>query len=239
MTGLTFYRWLLPVLATSVVYLLYFGLPLADKYKNSRLFSIDFRLAVVYFLGTIFLMNFAFAWSTGERPTPRLENVIYFFFLFGWFYVLQVAVQHYRSRLASLRTITPVIPIMVLVIFILSILNINNNISTAYVDLISGKAKAYDAALTQRYRLLEASDCQVCEAPPLPAVPATIHFHDLISREERHKPGIDMEWINRGMANYFEKDSVYLSSPNPPVMDNLSTLRNVGKGVLREKAVIE
>lgn len=239
MTALTFYRWLLPVLAASIVYLLCFGLPLADKYKSSRLFKIDLRLAGVYFLGTIFLMNFAFAWSTGERPTPRLENVIYFFFLFGWFYVLQVAVQHYSSQLASLRTIVHVIPTLALAIFILSILNIDNNISTAYVDLISGKAKAYDTALTQRYSLLEASDCQVCEVPPLPAVPATIYFHDLISREERHKPGIDMEWINRGVANYFGKDSVYLSVPNPPVMDNLSTLRNIGKGALREKSVIE
>ncbi|MBB6612219.1 hypothetical protein H7F15_14305 [Pontibacter sp. Tf4] len=232
MTVLTFYRWLLPVLAASIIYLLYFGLPLAHNYKHSRVFAANLWLTIVFYLATIFLMNFAFAWSTGERPTPRLENVIYFFFLFGWFYVLQTGIQKYSSRLTSLRHTSPVIPTIALLMFLLSVVSIDSNISTAYVDLLSGKAKAYDKALTQRYSLLQDADCRVCDVPPLPAIPKTIFFHDIIARSDRQNPGIDMEWINRGLAAYFQKDSVFLSVPNPPVQDNLSTLRTAGKSSL-------
>lgn len=239
MTALTFYRWLGPVLAASVIYILYFGLPLADKFKRSSLFAADLRLVILYFLGTIFLMNFTFAWSTGERPTPRLENVIYFFFLFGWFYVLQAVLQKYSKQLILLRQTSQVIPAMAAAIVLLNVLGIENNISTAYVDLISGKAKAYDAALTQRYSLLTERNCRICDVPPLPVIPGTIYFHDIIARSERNTPGIDKEWINRGVANYFQKDSVFLSSPNPPVQDNLSTLRILGKSSLRQKSVIK
>ncbi|WP_162427500.1 DUF6056 family protein [Pontibacter pudoricolor] len=238
MTGLSFYRWLLPLLAASIVYVLYFGLPLAEKLKNNRAFIVDLRLVVLYVLASIFLMNFVFAWSTGERATPRLENVIYFFFLFGWFYSLQVAMHTYRAAFTANYTISPVIPGFALLIFILSVLNIDNNISTAYTDLISGKAAAYDKALNQRYASLKASDCDSCLVAPLPAIPETIYFADIISGTENSNERTDRIWINNGFANYMNKAAIYLSEPNPPIQDNLTTLRKTGKNTLREKSVI-
>ncbi|MBC5773802.1 hypothetical protein H8S95_06985 [Pontibacter sp. KCTC 32443] len=239
MTVLSFYRWLLPILAASVVYILYFGLPLAEKLKYSRAFRIDIRLAIVYFLTTIFLMNFVFAWSTGERATPRLENVIYFFFLFGWFYLLQLTIQKYKQALTLEQKPPLAIPAFVLLIFILSILSVENNISTAYIDLISGKAAAYNKALIQRYTQLKKSDCKVCTVDPLPAIPKTIYFADIISQAEQNKAASDMMWVNKGLAAYWGKSIIYLSKPNPPIQDNLTSLRNAGKSTLREKSVIK
>ncbi|NDK54608.1 DUF6056 family protein [Pontibacter fetidus] len=238
MTGLSFYRWLLPILAASIVYIYCFGLPLADKVKHNRLFQVDIRLVLLYFLVTIFLMNFVFAWSTGERPTPRLENVIYFFFLFGWFYGLQVAITKYKTFFSA-TTISPVPAAFALLIFLLSIVQIDNNISTAYVDLASGKAAAYDKALNQRYTLLRNSDCAECIVAPLPAIPKSIYFADIVSRSEKPENGIDMTWINKGVAAYFGKSEVYLAAPNPPVQDNLTTLRQAGKSTLKKESVIK
>ncbi|MER2995993.1 DUF6056 family protein [Pontibacter populi] len=239
MTGLSFYRWLLPLLAASIVYISYFGLPLAEKLKNNRAFIVDLRLVALYFLVTIFLMNFAFAWSTGERATPRLENVIYFFFLFGWFYSLQVAIQNYSWVFTTNYSNSPIIPVFALLIFILSVLNIDNNISTAYIDLISGKATAYDKALNHRYASLKGSDCDSCIVAPLPAIPQTIYFADIISGSENSTERTDRIWINNGLASYMSKTAVFLSEPNPPVQDNLTSLRNAGKSTLREKSVIK
>lgn len=234
LTFLTFYRWLAPVLAASVLYLVYWGLPLADRSEHSRLFKVDLRMAVLYFLTTIFLMYFAFAWSTGERATPRVENVICFFFIFGWFYLLQVALHTYRHLLQQERLLSPLIPAVALLLFALSLLSIDNNITTAYVDLLSGKAAAYDKALHQRYAELAASDCEECAVATLPAIPKTIYFSDILEGPQNN----DM-WINRGFADYWDKKAVHLSAPNPPLQDNLSTLRETGKGTLRERSLME
>lgn len=231
---LTFYRWLAPVLIASVIYMLLIGLPVANKTKNSQLFSIDLRLAVLYFLGTIFLMYFTFAWSTGERATPRVENVICFFFVFGWFYLLQVALHTHSHRLQHERLLSPIIPAVAMLLFLLNLLAVENNISTAYVDLVSGKAAAYDEALKRRYAAMAASDCQECTVDPLPAIPKSIYFMDILEGPENND-----FWVNRGFADYWGKDAVHLSAPNPPITDNLSTLRKSSKNSLREKSMME
>jgi hypothetical protein len=233
LTMLTFYRWLVPILAASIIYVFYFGFPLADKNKQSRLFNIDLRFATSYFLGTIFLMYFAFAWSTGERATPRVENVICFFFVFGWFYLLQVALHTYAHLLQHERLLSRVVPAVASLILVLNTLSIDNNISTAYIDLLSGKATAYDEALNQRYALLTASDCDECEVEPLPAIPKTIYFSDILEGPQNN----DM-WINKGFADYWQKAAVHLSEPNPPIKDNFTTLRESGKNSLRDKSLM-
>lgn len=234
LTLLTFYRWLAPVLVASVLYMLYIGLPLASSAKNHRLFTIDLRLASLYFLGTIFLMYFVFAWSTGERATPRVENVICFFFIFGWFYLLQIVITTYSHMLRHERFLTPFVPTAAYLLFALNIFSIESNVTTAYVDIISGKAAVYDETLNSRYASLLASNCEVCAVPPLPTIPQTIYFSDILEGTENN----DM-WINRGFADYWQKEAVYLTAPNPPIQNNLTTLRESGKSSLREKSVIQ
>ncbi|WP_018478912.1 DUF6056 family protein [Pontibacter roseus] len=234
LTLITFYRWSAPVLAVSVLYMLFIGIPLADKTRESRLFNVDLRLAAMYFLGTIFLMYFAFAWSTGERATPRVENVICFFFIFGWFYLLQLALHTYRHQLKYEHLLSPAIPTAALLLFALNILSVDSNVTTAYIDLLSGKAAAYDKALTSRYVSLKASDCKKCEVPPLPAIPKTIYFSDILEGSKN-----DDMWINSGFARYWGKEAVHLSAPNPPIKENITTLRESGKNTLRNESIIE
>lgn len=239
MTALSFYRWLLPILAASVIYILYFAFPLARTLKYKSLFDVKLSWVILYFLLTVFLMNFAFSWATGERATPRLENVIYFFFLIGWFYTLQVAIGKYEAAFTQERSVAKMIPAFTLLIFALSLFHIDNNISTAYTDLLTGKAHAYDRALKHRYKTLASSACATCNVSPLPAIPKSIYFSDIIARGEQPLNGVDMIWVNRGFAAYFRKKEVYLTAPNPPVQDNLTTLRNAGKSALTNKTISE
>ena len=227
LTSLTFYRWLAPVLSVSILYILYFSLPHKNQFKQLRLFNVDLRLAILYYLATLFLMYFVFAWSTGERATPRVENVICFFFLFGWFYVLQVAVNRYSHLLKAEELLSPVIPAIALLLFLLQILSVENNISTSYVDLLSGKAAAFDEALQKRYALLSASEKDTHVVSPLPAVPKSIFFADILPGKENI--GHD---LNKGFAEFWDKRAIYLRSPNPEIKDNLTTLREFGKSKL-------
>lgn len=227
LTVLSFYRWLAPILVASVLYVIYWGSPLADKTKNHHIFKASLRLSLCYYIATLFLMQFAFTWSVGERPTPRVENVIYFFFVFGWFYNVQVALTRYAHLLQGERRLSPVIPLALLLLFILQVFAIEGNIATAYTDLLSGKAAAYNSSLNQRYEYLKKSGCDTCSLTPLPAIPQTLYFMDVMEGEESSS-----FWVNIDYADYWGKSAVYLTAPNPEVKDNVTTLRETGKELI-------
>ena len=229
LTGLSFYRWLAPVLLATILYVFYWGLPLTDKLKSSRIFQVKPFHALFYYLTTLFLMQFAFTWAVGERPTPRVENVIYFFFVFGWFYNVQVALTRYGHLLQAERKLSPVFPFAVFILFLLQVFSMDSNIMNAYIDLASGKAPVYDKALQQRYVYLRDSGCDSCVVAPLPAIPQTLYFKDILEGPENS--GF---WVNADFADYWNKAAIYLSAPNPEIKDNVTTLRETGKELLAE-----
>lgn len=238
LTIISFYRWGVPLLIVSILYLILWGIPLAKKAPiHIWLRQTKPTTATAYYIATIFLMYFVFAWSTGERATPRLENVITFFILCGWFFLLQLWITRYLNLPHNYSRDSPATSVLTgfsLILLLLHTLAIENNIITAYTDLVSGKAAAYNNALEERHQYLSRSTCSTCAVPPLPALPATLHFMDM----EAGTANADM-WINEGVAAYYHKKAVYLSAPNPEVKDNLSTLREAGKSILKEKKVIE
>ncbi|WP_162055762.1 DUF6056 family protein [Pontibacter pamirensis] len=227
LTGLSFYRWLTPILIASVLYVIYWGLPLADKTKAHSAFKVNLRFSLCYYIATLFLMQFAFTWAVGERPTPRVENVIYFFFVFGWFYNVQVALTRYAHLLQGEHRLSPVLPLVLLLLFILQVFAIDGNIATAYTDLLSGKAAVYNSALNQRYAYLKESKCDTCSLAPLPAIPHTLYFMDVVEGEENSN-----FWVNIDYADYWGKSAVYLTAPNPEIKDNVTTLREAGKELI-------
>jgi len=231
LTVSSFYRWSFPVLLASILYIFYWGIPLADKTKTSNIFAINLKLAVVYYLATLFLMHFLFTWSTGERPTPRVENVIYLFFVLGWFYVLQVALNKYAHFLVQERKLSPFIPNVVLLLFVLNVLNIDNNISTAYIDLISGKVIIYDQQLMQRYAYIQTSNCQICAIEPLRAIPKSLYLRDILPGEVNAHSDINQE-----IADYWKISGIYLQAPNAEILDNTTTLKEMRKYWLEGKA---
>lgn len=229
LTGLSFYRWLAPVLLATVLYAFYWGLPLTDRLKSNRIVSISPVHSLLYYLATLFLMQFAFTWAVGERPTPRVENVIYFFFVFGWFYNVQVIITKYAHLLQAERKLSPVLPLAVFILFLLKVFDTDSNIATAYIDLVTGKADAYERALSQRYTYLSNSGCDTCAIDPLPAIPQSLYFMDMLEGEENSS-----FWVNADFSAYWDKSAIYLTAPNPEVKDNITTLREAGKKLLAE-----
>ncbi|WP_460879603.1 DUF6056 family protein [Pontibacter rugosus] len=227
LTLVSLYRWGGLLILASLVYVLVFGAQIREAYQQSRLFKVPLSLLFLYIIGTLFLMHFVFTWATGERPTPRVENVIYFFLLLSWFYTLQVLIIQRPSWLLIQQA-----PFLVkggiLLLFLLSVLDIQNNVSTAYLDLLSGKAAKYNSALQDRAAYLHESKCYKCIVPALPTVPTSLHLLDIEPiGETEHK------WVNEA---YFNKKSIILAAPNPPVKDNVKTLVDLGKQWRRNTA---
>ncbi|WP_299754554.1 DUF6056 family protein [uncultured Pontibacter sp.] len=219
----TFYRFGGLLLLASLVYVFAFGEKIKAALGQSGLFKVSLPLLLLYVVGTVYLMNFLFVWATGERPTPRLQNVIYFFLLLAWFYTLQVLIIRKGSWFMVSRW--PVfLKAAVSVLLLLAFLDLNNNISTAYLDLISGKAAQYNNELSARDLTMATSSCVKCKTPPLSAVPASLHFLDLQVSENG-----EGSWVNNDYAKFWGKETVELVQPNPQVKDNYTTLTEMGK----------
>ncbi|GAA4294850.1 DUF6056 family protein [Nibribacter koreensis] len=230
-TGLTmvaFMKWAIPLLIGCLVYILYICPKKSATSVLPKLFSLDLRLVGFFYLVTLFAMHFLFVWSTGERPTPRLENVIYFYLLLGWFYILQAWLVRNHLSTASLPLAFPkLVPAVAVLLFVLYVLTQQNPITAAFTDLITGTAARYDQEMQARYKTLTTSNCQTCALPPLTKVPPSITFIDIAPKEDSLNG-----WVNVGTAAYWKKDSVYLTKPNPPMQNNQASLVEWSRSLL-------
>lgn len=142
-------QWLGPILAASVLYVPLFGMPIARKMREEgRSPGISLKHFLWYYLGAFSLIQVFIVWLSGGSSLGRIFDVIYLFFLLGYFFILQPVVVKYEHRLEPLQRFSAAFCWLGGVLFLFSLLDINNNISTAYVDLVSGKVRQYDLELT-------------------------------------------------------------------------------------------
>lgn len=106
----------------------------------------------------------------------------------------------------------------------LNIFDLNNNISTAYVDLLAGKAKRYDAELNERKILVENCSSDTCYVPSLKNIPSTIFFTDIKSTTDTTNL-----WINELYAQYMGKDYVIGKPPSFTIKSNFESLKEMAK----------
>ncbi|MGV3540636.1 MAG: DUF6056 family protein [Rufibacter sp.] len=224
LTLASIYKWAAPLLVATLVYAFFFYSTSSHSAK-SPFFEVNFKKALLFYLVTLFLQHLAFVWATGERPTPRVENSIYFFSVIGWFYLLQVALAQYGTKLQEMRLAAPkAIAFVLFALLFLQVYSMEGPVMTAYLDLLTGKASQYDQEMKARYKKLESTACSSCPLPNLSAVPNTLHFKDITVK------GDTVEWwVNEGVAGYWQKEEVYLTNPNPPAEDNVTSLRNWAK----------
>jgi len=185
------------------------GLPLNRLTQNPLFitFLIPASLLVVFFL----------AWSATSQNMPfRSRNILYLFFLVGWFLH-----AHGWARYAWRNATRPSIALpgyvqVLLVLWIAGVFSVGdtrtmrghepedntNNILLAYKDWLGGAAARYDAQLTARYEALRTEgwtpDNVVVEA--LQAPPRTILFGDISTNT--------YDWSNQAYAEFFGKKTI-------------------------------
>jgi hypothetical protein len=221
LTVFFFIRWGSMLLVASVLFVVLWGRAVAEKSAGAALLKVDARFSILLYLATLFIMEFLFTWATSDKAAERVENVIYFYFLFGWFFNLQLVVKQYPSLFRKIA-LPASAALVVLVLLMIFQFRINGNVATAYLDLLSGKAAVYGKEMGARFRYLSSSDCEVCTVPPLSAIPQTIIFKDLAP----HRSHQDY-WINVGYAAYWRKEEVNLLRQNPKAEENIETLRGL------------
>jgi hypothetical protein len=156
--------------------------------------------SVLLMLATVFGSLFLSTWSTGGGLPLRAVNLMLLFFILDWVILLAGAVSLLRSFQVEIPRAGVLLALAALLIFGTALGATNNNVKTAWRDLLSGEAARYDRQCAERHAMIRASSEQDLVLPELKARPKTLFFNDL-------KPD-PTNWRNTCCARFFGKRSL-------------------------------
>lgn len=225
--GIYTFQWLLQLLVTTFVYIPLWGNAMAEKMAGKQGWGeIKLKRAIIFFIATIAFVQLFTVWAAGGSNIGRIENVIYLFFLLGYFFILQVYLVQRVQKKREAITINPILRNIAVCLFVICLFDINNNISAAWLDVVSGKAKKYNRE--QNDRAIMASRCaqDTCIVPPLTALPKALFFTDIKSTTDT----IDF-WMNQAYSTYYGHGYIVTSAQPPQPGENMETLKNLGREI--------
>ncbi|WP_321425296.1 DUF6056 family protein [uncultured Bacteroides sp.] len=225
-----FIIWGQALILASIIYIPLFGVKIAksDNKQATSIFHITYRQYLTFFLLTLLIAHIPPLWGLGTVVIGRIANVIYIFFLFSWFYGLQLIINKNIERIPIHNNrYYKFIYIAIFIAFLLNnVFNINNNIATSYVDLITGKAKNYDIELEKRNIIIQnnKSNRKIITLPLINNLPKTIYFKD-ISNDENY-------WANRSYREYWNcKSKIKKEEGAEYNCSNIEALKLFGKDI--------
>ena len=167
-----------------------------------------FQLSPLYSIFISFIIlnagSFVFFWSTGIEPFPRSLNLIYFLFLILWFYNAINLMKYIRFKYNMTFEKIPLYLFGVSFLLIIFFLSLENNIKTAYGDLLSGTAEKYDKELNERYEFIANCKSDTVYVENLNTNPSSTRIFLISSDPEKI--------FNIWLANHFKKKSVVLKN---------------------------
>jgi hypothetical protein len=199
-------NWLPSIL---IAFLLFFEHLQKENVKtNSNIFDVKLVIPVLIVASFPLIGVFPIYYSLKWVPARSL-NLIYFFFLIGLLYSTFVLFFKLQSTKTEFLTFSKWVRIFLMVLVLIR-LGGNNNIRTAYLDILSGKAYSYDQLLKKRYEIILENKSQQIVVPKLEDLPKTIHFEDI--REDSN------HWINNCYESYFQVKDIRIKS-NRSIID--------------------
>jgi hypothetical protein len=200
-------QWLSLALLATPLYLSWLGPYLPNSQSLSRYFRVPPWVALVGWTVSQLLLFFPQYYGIGIEPPVRVVNVVYFFFLLGWFYNLTVlSVWAYERHRLLLARRLPDWALAGLALLVGAVVFQSETVRSTYRDLRTGTAQRYDRELTDRYRQIRTSTADTVRVAPLTARPQSLFVED-IHETQAHL------W-NRCYATHFQKKAILLK-PNP------------------------
>ncbi len=167
--------------------------------KMSNVFKTNpyFIFLVIFFIP--FVGFFPAYWALSHVAPPRTINSISFYFILGCLYLVIALIFQHKLKPVQ---IGKEFQVGIFIVF-LCIIASSNNIRTAYSNIISGDASAYNTELNQRYLYLLKTSKEELIVPMLNHKPATIYFDDITPNKN--------DWRNKSYQKFFNKTSIILN----------------------------
>jgi len=191
-----------PLLAFTFLLIPFFLKIIKTNKPVSAIFSINpvysVTLLIVFLYSGIFVMS----WSVGVLPFDRILNTLYFLFLIGWFCNI-IVLFYYLNRKFDISGLKypkylNAISYIIIVFFLIR----ENNIRTAYSDLLGGAAQKFRNDMNERYDYILQNNSDSCKIDSIYYVPKTFFLKDI---------DYDPKSVyNQGYAAYFNKKSIIL-----------------------------
>lgn len=142
-------------------------------------------------------------YGLGKPPFGRITNILYFEFLITWFYFVITLIKYLSGKFNySFKLIPKYISILSFAVILLFLIK-DNNIQTAYTDLIFGVAKQYDVQIEDRNKLITGSTSDTVAVKKLKNVPRSMFYYDI-----SEDPSVI---YNQWYSKYFKKKAIYLT----------------------------
>lgn len=199
------FSWLFnsPLFPVTLLLLPFFMKIVKSENPRPNVFSINPVYPILITGVFIFTGTFIMMWSSGIVPYGRILNSIFFVFLLGWFYNVVCLCYYFRERLKmySFRNVKYITLLSIIVLAFVLIRD--NNIKTAYTEILDGSAMSFKKELDVRYDKLSQDTCDSCIVKDHVIAPESFFLMDI--NEDPNSV------YNIGYARYFNKRSVILN----------------------------
>lgn len=198
-----FNKWILfsPLLLITLLILPVLTKLYRDTDSEKNIFNVNPLVSFFLFSLLLFVNIFVIYWSLGEAPYGRILNFIYFIFLAGWFFNISVISVYIRKKYGrSIKKLPQYVyaaSLIVLLIFIFQ----ENNIRTAYKELLDGTAKNYNNNMFERYNFISENKSDSVGVERMQNVPESFFLIDVYPNPE--------VFYNKAYATYFNKKAIF------------------------------
>jgi hypothetical protein len=217
-------KWSVSLLAASLLYLLLYSEKIDAESKVSQVYSIQPPL--FYFLAVFLLLQFVMFYIAGGGNLGRVENNVYLLVLIGYFFNLHLFVKKYQPLNVLPFRVKRFLVLFSILFFLFDVFNVENNTTSAYVDILSGRAKKYNEELKERLALAKECKKDTCYVPPLSVLPKSLFVTDI-----RMKSDSMFLWINKSYAQFYHVPFLLVMGHLPAVEPNVEIIRNLGKEI--------
>lgn len=224
-------KWGNSLLAVTLVYLTLQLRTIADasELKRSKFYI---KGSILYFIAVFVALQLIIIFVAGGGNLGRIENNVYLLFLTGYFFNLQLIFDKCLTRQVFAYSLKKYLVLFSALLFLFDVFNLENNTSSAYVDIISGRAHKYNQELEQRAALVKNCKTDTCYVPALSVISKSLFVTDI-----RMPVDTMALWINKSYAEFYHASFVAPEGSPGIVEPNIEIIRRLGKEIRKNIVV--
>lgn len=192
-------------LLISLVYLFYNYLKKNVIGISSKLLNVNPILVLIVICVFSLFGFFISYWSMGIPPPSRTVNIMCFYYIIGFIYITLIILFKFEMKDKYFVLMNSNIKYF-LIVLVFGYLGRVSNVRIVYADLLLGRAYEYDLELTERYKVIQSCQSDICQVLKLSNTPATLFVSDITTDAEN--------WRNECYKSYFSEKEIVIKNLN-------------------------